>query len=74
MTQRTTDYYLNLPYQLLITPDDEGFGVEVPDLPGCYTHAEHWEDIQSMAQEAMALWIGVMLADGKPIPEPALQP
>ena len=73
MTQKTIEYYLNLPYQLLITPDDEGFGVEIPDLPGCYTHAESWEDIQPMAQESISLWISVMLADGKPIPEPTPQ-
>lgn len=48
------DDYLQLPYRLVITPDDEGFGVEVPDLPGCFTYAEKWEDIQPMVREAMA--------------------
>jgi predicted RNase H-like HicB family nuclease len=72
MTQKTIDDYLNLPDALLITPDDEGFGVSIPDLPGCFTHAEHWEDIQAMAREAMALWISVMLEDGKEIPEPVV--
>lgn len=73
MNQKTIDYYLSLPYSLVITPDDEGYGVEIPDLPGCFTHAEKWEDIQEMAREAMSLWIGAMLADGKPIPEPEPQ-
>jgi predicted RNase H-like HicB family nuclease len=73
MTQKTIDDYLNLPYPMKITPDEEGFGVEVPDLPGCYTHAERWEDIQPMVREAMSLWISVMLEDGKPIPQPAAQ-
>lgn len=67
----TIDDYLDLPYRLIITPDDEGFGVEIPELPGCFTHAERWEDIQPMVREAMALWLGVMLADGKPISEPS---
>lgn len=67
---KTIDDYLDLPYRLIITPDEEGFGVEILDLPGCFTHAERWEDIQPMAREAMALWLGVMLMDGKPIPEP----
>lgn len=70
---KTIDDYLNLPYQMLITPDDEGYGVEIPDLPGCFTHAETWEDIQPMMREAMALWIGIMLEDGKSIPEPTPQ-
>ena len=73
MMTKTLEHYLNLPYQLVITPDDEGFGVAVPDLPGCFTHAEKWEDIPTMAQEAMELWIQIMLEDGKDIPEPSLQ-
>ena len=72
-TRKTIDDYLSLPYRLIITPDDEGYGVEVPDLPGCFTHAEKWEDIQPMIREAMSLWIGVMLKDGKHIPEPDAQ-
>ncbi len=68
--QKSIEYYLNLPYRMIITPDEDGFGVELPDLPGCFTHAEKWEDIQPMVQEALSLWISVMLADGKPIPEP----
>jgi len=73
MTQKTLDYYLNLPYPMVITPDDEGFGVEFPDLPRCFTHAKKWEDIQEMAREATTLWLTVMLQDRKPIPEPAPQ-
>jgi predicted RNase H-like HicB family nuclease len=68
---KTIEEYLKLPYRLIITPDEEGYGVEAPDLPGCFTHAEHWEDIQAMVREAMALWMTVMLEDGKAIPEPA---
>ncbi|MBC7870632.1 MAG: type II toxin-antitoxin system HicB family antitoxin [Chitinophagaceae bacterium] len=70
---KTIDDYRSLPYAMVITPNEEGYGVAIPDLPGCYTHAEKWEDIQAMIQEAMALWMGVMLEDGKPIPEPAAQ-
>jgi antitoxin HicB len=74
MNQKTIEDYLALPYRMVVTPDEEGFGVEIPDLPGCYTHAELWGDIQAMVREAMALWIGIMLEDGKPIPEPEPQP
>ena len=70
---KTIEYYLGLPYPLLITPDEEGYGVEIPDLPGCYTHAEKWEDIQPMVREAMELWLNVMLQDGKSVPEPTPQ-
>lgn len=70
MTTKTIDYYLNLPYHLIVTPDDEGYGVAVAELPGCFTHAEKWEEIPSMIREAMELWVGVMLEDGKAVPEP----
>ena len=73
MTHKTLDYYLNLPYRMVITPDEEGYGVEFPDLPGCFTYAEQWEDIQEMAREALTLWLTVMLEDGKTIPEPTPQ-
>lgn len=68
--EKTIEYYLNLPYQILITPDEEGYGIAVPDLPGCFSHAETWETILPMIREAMELWIEVMLEDGKPITEP----
>ncbi|MFZ4816869.1 MAG: type II toxin-antitoxin system HicB family antitoxin [Phototrophicaceae bacterium] len=68
--QKTASDYLHLPYHLLITPDDEGFGVSVIELEGCYTHAQRWEDIPAQVSEAQSLWITVMLEDGKIIPEP----
>jgi antitoxin HicB len=69
---RMLEDYLNLPYPLMITPDEDGgYGVEIPDLPGCFTHAEKWEDIPSQAREAMASWIGSALKHGDPIPEPS---
>ncbi|TVR21082.1 MAG: type II toxin-antitoxin system HicB family antitoxin [Anaerolineaceae bacterium] len=74
MTDKPVSYYMDLPYQIVITPDDEGYGVHLPDLPGCHTHAERWEDIQRMIREAMSLWLTIMIEDGKEIPEPKPQP
>jgi predicted RNase H-like HicB family nuclease len=68
---KTLEEYLSLPYQLLITPDEDGFGIAVPDLQGCFSYAENWEDIPAMIHEAMELWIKVMLEAGKAIPEPS---
>jgi antitoxin HicB len=70
---KTIDYYLDLPYRLVIVPDDEGYGVTMPELPGCFTHAQTWEEIPLMSREAMGLWLSVMLEDGKPIPEPTVE-
>lgn len=68
---KTIEYCLGLPYQLIVTPDDEGYGVAISELPGCFTHAEKWEEIPKMVREAMELWIQVMMQAGKTIPEPA---
>ena len=68
---KTIEDYLILPYQLIITPDDEGgYGVEVAELPGCVTYARRWEDIPAMVREAMTSWIGSALKHDDPIPEP----
>jgi antitoxin HicB len=68
---KTVDYYLNLPYRLVVTPDEEGgYGVEVVELPGCVTFAQQWEDIPEMIREAMQSWLGSALKHGDPIPEP----
>jgi antitoxin HicB len=69
---KSIEDYINLPYPLIITPDEEGgYGVEIPDLPGCFTYAEKWDDIPSQVREAMTSWIGSALKHGDPIPEPS---
>lgn len=71
MVSKTIVDYLGLPYRLIVTPDEEGgYGVEVAELPGCVTYAEHWEDIPARVQEAMTSWIGSALKHGDPVPEP----
>jgi predicted RNase H-like HicB family nuclease len=70
---KTVEDYLDLPYRLIVTPDEEGYGVEVAELPGCVTFAEHWEDIPLMVREAMASWIGSVLKHGETVPEPFAQ-
>lgn len=67
------EYYLGLPYPLIITPDEDGgYGVEVVDLPGCVTYAENWDDIPRTVREAINSWVGSALKHNNPIPEPSL--
>ena len=69
---KTIDEYVNLPYPLVITPDEDGgYGVEVIDLPGCVTFAENWDDIPGQVREAITSWIGSALKHGDPVPEPS---
>lgn len=44
-------------YHALVQKDaDSAFGVEFPDLPGCFSAADRMEDIVPNACEALDLW------------------
>ncbi len=49
---------------------EKGFSVVFPDFPGCITAGDDYEETVKMAQEALALHIHGMKADGDEIPEP----
>ncbi|NLH64203.1 MAG: type II toxin-antitoxin system HicB family antitoxin [Erysipelotrichaceae bacterium] len=62
------EYYMNLPYKLVIIPDpDEGGYVACyPDLPGCITAGSSLED----AADAKKEWLRTVLESGTAITEP----
>ena len=41
----------------------------VPDLPGCISTGETWDEMQQMIREAISFHIEGMLEDGEPVPE-----
>jgi len=58
-------------YTILLTPDPEegGYTVEVPALPGCRTQGDTLEEAKANAREAIAVWIKSTEKHGEPIPE-----
>ncbi len=59
------------PYRKLITGSSEdGYLVEVPDLPGCMTAGETVEEALANLPEAMEAWIATALDLGRAIPQP----
>ncbi len=66
---------LKRPYRKVIRggPED-GFLVEVPDLPGCVTAGETEMEALENLPEAMAAWFESALEHGDPIPEPTRVP
>jgi predicted RNase H-like HicB family nuclease len=50
---------------------DSDYGVSFPDFPGAVTAARTIEEVVEMAQEALALHVEGMLAEGEAIPEPS---
>src|SRR5579863_5855636 len=50
---------------------DSDFGVSFPDLRGLATAGTSLDDARAMAEEALALHIEGLVADGEAIPEPS---
>lgn len=61
-----------LKYEIILywSDIDQVVIAEVPELPGCMTHGDTYEEALAMAQEAMQAWIDVAVEVGKPVPEP----
>lgn len=51
---------------------DSGYGVSVPDLPGCITVGSTIDEAMLMAREAIELHLEGMLEDGVDLPAPSL--
>ncbi len=54
---------------LLKDPEEGGYTVVVPALPGCVTEGDDVDEALAMAQEAMECYLECVLADGEPAPE-----
>ena len=63
-----------LRYSMLIrwSDEDQLYVVEVPELPGCKTHGNTYEEAVTRAQDAMDAWIYGHRMAGSPIPKPYL--
>ena len=66
------NYYMNLSYRMEIIedPDEGGYVVSFPDLPGCLTCGETISSAIENAKDAKATWIDAALENGNLIPEP----
>ena len=70
---KSLEYYLSLKYPMSIYPEEEGgYTVLIPDLPGCMTQGETWEEAIANMNEARELWIEtVSYSNKKDIPLPS---
>jgi predicted RNase H-like HicB family nuclease len=61
-----------LKYEIILywSDIDQAVIAEVPELPGCKTHGDTYEEALAMAQEAMQGWIEVARELGRPVPQP----
>jgi predicted RNase H-like HicB family nuclease len=59
----------NYVFEAIFTPQEEGgFTVEVPDLPGCVSEGETFEEAEENIQEAIGLYLETLEERGLPIP------
>ena len=56
-------------YTVLLTPEEGGYVVSVPALPGCNTEGDTLAEALQNAQEAVELYLSVLKERGEPIPE-----
>lgn len=62
---------LEFPFHVMVDPDDGGYVIEFPDLPGCMTQIERLSDIAAMAEDARVGWIEAAFEEGVEIPMPS---
>ena len=69
---KNLEYYMNLPYRFIITPDKQegGYVLSYPDLPGCLTCAENIDELIKNGEDAKREWLKVAIEDNVSIIEP----
>jgi len=56
--------------QVLLIPDETGgYVATVPSLPGCISEGDTIDDALANIQEAIEVYIEVLIEDGDPIPD-----
>lgn len=60
---------MKLTYTVVFVLDANGWGAYVPDVAGCVSVGDTWEEMLEMIQEALTGHIEVMLEYGEPVPE-----
>lgn len=56
--------------QIIWSEDDDAYIVTVPELPGCRTHGNTYEQAVQRGREAIEGWIESARADSEPVPPP----
>ena len=59
-------------YSMIIewSDEDSAYIVTVPELPGCRTHGETYEEAVQQGQDAIESWVMVAVEDNEPLPPP----
>lgn len=70
---KNLDYYMSLPYSIVLTPSEQGgWLAKIAELPGCTTFGDTQEEVLELIEDAKFAWLAHSLEEGDPIPEPEL--
>ncbi len=64
--------FQTFPLTIEAHPEDGGYLALFPTLPGCQTWGDTYEDAVRNAEEALAVYVETLIANGDPIPETRL--
>lgn len=56
-------------YPAIVHKEDDGFWIQFPDLPGCYSDGDTLEELLENAEEALGSFLAVKMEYGEAIPE-----
>jgi len=62
---------VNYPIVIETGSETQAFGVIVPDLPGCFSAGDTFDEAVSGAAEAITLWIEDAIENGQSVPRPS---
>ena len=57
-------------FAVVIEKDEDGYFAWCPELQGCYTQGDTYEEAVANIRDAIRLILEDMLASGEPIPQP----
>lgn len=59
-------------YPFVAEAGEDCWYIHFPDLPGCQTFAESWDEIATKARHIFEDWIDMLAVEGRDIPEPTM--
>jgi predicted RNase H-like HicB family nuclease len=63
---------MKLSYAVVFERLPNNYGAYVPDLPGCISTGDTWDEMQQMIREAIVFHIEGIMEDGEPVPVPRM--
>ena len=63
---------MKLSYIVVFERSPSNYSAYAPDVPGCVSVGDTWEEMQTMIKEALTFHIESMVEDGEGVPEPRM--